>query len=280
MSMYSYLVSTRFDALLIDPEITLRLVAAIAATSSIIACLEFISLKRHFMDSELFSWKVVKAGIPSDDSRLRFRLLDAVLNYPNFIGVFYVQIAFSLLLICSPGSIILMSLSCLAVASCYLLSSYRGVDGFNGGDSLNKVICLASGLGFLSGREDLALYFITFQLVFSYTISGFFKSTKAGWFNGDYLLSVWRQKTYGREFIWRLFRDRKVLVSIISSSVVILECCFLLVFWMPTELQITYLAIFGVFHILNALIMGLSAFVLPFFSTYLALLWVVFRFNE
>lgn len=254
----------------------LKFIISVSAIASIISCIELLNLKSYFAHDNLFSWKIVKIELSQSYSKNTLTFLDKILKYPNIFWILYIQIISSFLILLISSKAIL-GLLCLIISLCYFLLSFRGFDGFNGGDSMNKVIFLSSCLGLLFSKENIVLYFIAFQLMFAYSLSGWFKATEIRWFNGTFLLNVLRQKTYSREFVWNIMKEKKYMAAAISTFIVMLECLCISLFFMPTEIQILYLIVLGVFHVMNALIMGLSAFVIPFLSCYPALIYTLNR---
>jgi hypothetical protein len=249
----------------------LRIVLAGSAIASIIGSTEWLYLRRHFRDWELYSWKVqlLSAG------RLR-RAAGPLIAYPQVQVLLIIQILLSILLLVPGLSGRAVGLCALGVAFCYFLLSLRGIDGFNGGDAMAKVVTLACGTAFLSGADLVlsgALFLITGHLLIAYSTPGWLRLFDPRWHDASKMLGVMRTESFGRPAVWRLLTGRPRFARVVASSIALWEAGFFLYLFLPLPLLCVMLAIGIVFHCTNAVVMGLNVFPWSFLGGYPAVIW-------
>ncbi|WP_157570523.1 alpha/beta fold hydrolase [Microtetraspora malaysiensis] len=120
---------------------------------------------------------------------------------------------------------------------------------------------------------DAALWFVSLQSVLSYTVSGWAKLPSDTWRSGRALPNIIRTHTYGDPDVWKLMRRFPRLTRLAAHGVLTFECAFPMVFAFRGRPAPYFLGIAGMFHILNARMMGLGRFFWAFAATYPAVLY-------
>lgn len=133
---------------------------------------------------------------------------------------------------------------------------------------------LIASLGFLEpALVKLGLGWIAAQSVLSYFLAGVSKLRSAGWWNGRAL-----QNLLGSEGPYVLFAPARRLASsrlvcaVLGGGMIALELVFPAVLILPIEGKAALLTLGLLFHLANALLLGLNRFVWAWAATYPALL--------
>lgn len=259
------------------PYELLRVVVAFSAVASIIGSLEWLALRAHLQDSEIYSWRVQQ--IAHD----RVRLFDRLFAHPTVVVLPTAQVLFSAALLFPGLSPALAGWACLGAATCSLFLSLRGIDGFNGGDAMAKVVLLLGAICFLSGSQVMiqaGLVFVSGQLVIAYSTPGWCRIFDRNWHNGTKILGVMRTETFGRPAVWDLLRSNRWLARFVSSGIAVWEAFFLVYLFLPIELLLPVLLIGVIFHSTNAIVMGLNIFPWSFLGSYPAFIWTSVQLNR
>ena len=257
--------------LYIEASEAMRIAIIFSAIASIVGSAEWLYLHRHFKNTAVYSWKVRRTSVSGP-----LKFLDRVFDYPVFLIVPAIQLLFSAVLLIPLESHLLIGTCCLVVVTCYFLVSYRGVDGFNGGDAMAKLVMLTGSICYLS-QSDIAIqasvYFIAFQMIVAYSTPGWFRTFDNDWHNGTKILGVMRTETFGRDGVWNLLRNNPRFTKLVSSSIAIWETLFILYFLLPPEILLVALLIGVIFHYTNAVVMGLNIFIWSFIESYPAVFY-------
>lgn len=261
------------ENLLSHSESALILVMAFSALATIQSCFEWCWINFSFSDSGLFSWKLTRVELLRTHSEMSLSFFDRIFSRNGVLVLLGVQLIAAVVLI-MPMPTFLLAIAGLIVSLIYFLMTFRGIDGFNGGDSMAKIVLLSGSIALLSGRPDLGLWFIAVQCVISYVTPALLRLGKTNWLNGEFLTNIVRQETFGRKSIWKFLKRNKRLAAFMSVTLIAYEGLFILVPFLPLKIGIPYLTIGVLFHFSNAAIMGLNTFFLPFTGSYIALLWV------
>ncbi len=156
----------------------------------------------------------------------------------------------------------------------WLLNCYAGP--YNGGSdrmTLLVLMCLvATHLAPSKTLQELALGYLSVQLVLSYAVSGWVKLKNPDWRDGMALADVFRFSAYPVSEGLRANADRRMLVLIASWAVIGFEVLFPLVLLSSWTLAVG-LGIAASFHFANACLFGLNRFFWIWLSAYPALIW-------
>jgi hypothetical protein len=260
---------------------SIRWVAAVCAIGSVVTSLEVLSIRQEHGDYGLYSWRLVRwqrdrtTGIASS-------FVTKLLHFAGYIradGVTVLMLfraAFSLLAVIGPPDRALLWFSCTVIALIIHFQTARTRLGRNGGDQMMAIVFTALSIG-LSLPSPLAwsvtLWFLSAQLCVAYCTSGVVKASVRAWWDGTALRCVLRTTTYGHRGLWNMFRRHAVLCGLLSSVIIIFECTFPVVLFMPAPLRYAMVVAGVAFHIGNAGILGLNTFVWPYIGLYPAILF-------
>ncbi|MEA2633800.1 MAG: hypothetical protein QOH92_567 [Chloroflexota bacterium] len=162
----------------------------------------------------------------------------------------------------------------LIVTTCMALNS-RSIYGGDGSQQMNLLIGVALLLGFnpFVGRlaGEAGLIFIAAQSCLAYLVSGVAKLVSPVWMRGDPLLGILSTKAYGSPFSVQMLLMAPRLRRVGGLAMVCFETCFPLCLALPLP-ALAIILVWGLlFHMSNAVIMGLNTFVWAFVATYPAI---------
>lgn len=151
---------------------------------------------------------------------------------------------------------------------------------YNGGaDKMAMLIltCLVlEKLAPTPGLKDLAFGYLGIQAIFSYWISGWVKLRSRAWRRGEALSDVFAFSVYPVSDDLRRLANSKTLLVVLSWCVILFEVAFPLALLDHSLLWLA-LACAALFHLSNALILGLNRFLWIWPCTYPAILWLQAR---
>ena len=127
--------------------------------------------------------------------------------------------------------------------------------------------------------QTAAAVFLAAQVALAYTVSGISKAQSRMWWNGDAIRGIFSTQYFGVRALARLVDRHQWLATALGLSVVAWESCFALA--MLADARVTSVALFiaATFHLASGFIMGLDGFLLPFLSTFPAVVFVAARMN-
>jgi len=138
---------------------------------------------------------------------------------------------------------------------------------------LGLTIANLPSVGPLGGKLGLA--FIAAQSVLSYVLAGISKMRNPRWWNGGTVQSLFASDgPYVLLASLRTFAQRPLLCQGLGLAVMVLQVGVAAVLFLPAELRWPVVAGVAVFHLFNAVALGLNRFVWAWFATYPALLVV------
>jgi hypothetical protein len=114
----------------------------------------------------------------------------------------------------------------------------------------------------------LGLSFIAAQTCLCYITSGVGKLTSPVWRNGTAIRGVLSTTTYGSTRAAQLLRGWRMPVLFVGWAVIVFELLFPLALVAPSSLMFSLFAIGAIFHLGNALVMGLNTFLWTFLAAY------------
>jgi hypothetical protein len=166
-------------------------------------------------------------------------------------------------------------LAALLATSLALLARYRGP--FQGGADRLAVLLqcglLAARLAGDGPVREIALGYVAVQTVFSYALAGVAKLGDPGWRGGHALAELLARSSYPvSEDLRALARHRRAL-AVAGWGVVGFECLFPLALLAPGALAAA-LAAALLFHVANALLLGLQRFLWVWLAAYPLVWWL------
>lgn len=255
-----------------DPiDAAFRKVEMLTSVGAVISALEMLTVAPTYDDKGLFGWPVSRTRLPGLHKGPG-RHLDALLRYPQVVGVMQTRLLSGLALL-SPRASRRSRAAGLAgltgTAAAMQLRSHYGADGADHFAFINAAVSLLEKL-FPNDRKarEFALAFIAAQACLSYFTSGAVKLTSPVWRSGDAITGVFRTRTYGDRFFYQIFRDRPQLAKAMAWTVMLAEVAFPLVLVAPKPVARAILANGVMFHLGNARFMGLNRFLWSFVASY------------
>ena len=262
----------------VSAYVVLRVVMGASAIATLFGCAEWLYLHRQFRDTGIYAWRVQRFGV-----RRVAAPAGLLFAYPQVLAIPAVQMLLSALLLV-PGLPLQVAGGCaLGVALGSFLLSYRGVDGFGGGDKMAAIVLLAGGIALVAGSERViagALVFVTGLMLIAYSTPGWHRIFDRSWHDATKLKGVMRTETYGRRALWRLFEDQPLFARFVASSIACWEAFFVLYLFLPIPLLLMALSIGVVFHFSNAFVMRLNIFPFSFPGNYPAVIWTAVQLQS
>jgi hypothetical protein len=259
-----------------SPYGCLEAVASLSSVSLLISSLQSLFLFRHYADSGLFSWRVQRTRHPGLLRSPFLRVYDRLFSYPAILWLFTLRV-----ILCAAVFFLLQHRNalqgiCTLIAFVSIVLSIRGPDGENGADEMTLIMFVSLSIVLASPDEwvwKCGLFFVAGQLLLAYCTSGYIRIRESTWRDGSALLVVLRQHTYGNRWFWLRARRHPGWNRWMSRTVLLYECAIPIVFFIPMKFVYFFLAFGVIFHVLNAVVMGLNTFLWAFVAAYPALLW-------
>lgn len=155
-----------------------------------------------------------------------------------------------------------------------ILSKYRCQFGRDGSDQMDTIIIAGLTVSYLLKNESLEIMgiaFIAFQSILSYFTSGFSKLFAPVWTSGNAIIAILNANSYGSKkaaaAILRIPHGEKI----ICMMVIILECLIPVSLFLPLKISIYFFSFGLIFHLSNAVVMGLNKFFWSWMATYPAI---------
>lgn len=260
------------------------LTAAMLSIGTLISSLEDLISWPVFQTKGLLSWNVSKLISKSFVESPFSKFLNFILQDKVFKASFYLRIICSILVflfavfgIVSPLLIIPLFLASILVA---LRSPY----GLNGAYQMHLVILLSLSIGCIFGPNSsissLCLWFIAAELLLAYFISGFAKLASPVWRQSMALKGIFSTHCFGHSTIYRLVSKNDLFTVAMSWTVFCFEMLFTAILFFSPTYAIFFLSIGFLFHLSNAIFMGLNDFLFAFSAAYPALLYCVIFLHQ
>jgi len=155
-----------------------------------------------------------------------------------------------------------------------MLHRYAGP--YNGGSdrmTLLMLTCVAAAYWMPTpAAKELALGYLSMQLILSYVISGWVKLRNPEWREGRALADVFRFSAYPVSEALRTHADRGTVLFAASWGVILFEVLFPLTLISPIMLGSGLFVAAG-FHFANACLFGLNRFFWIWLAAYPSLFW-------
>jgi hypothetical protein len=249
---------------------------------AILSGMEWFVSRQLFLASGPYTWDVLRLR----PMPIRHRY------YPKGVGSVRLVMFFALLralagalLITRPSPLSTIVLNGGIIASCFYFN-LRTFFGGDGSDQMGLVVTIGSTLiclGLYLGDRTLSLsgvVWICGQATLAYFVAGASKLFSPAWRSGGAVFGVMKTETYGNRWAVKFLETNRLASYLIGWFVILAELAFPLVFVLPLWLSILLLTRFAVFHISNAVFMGLNNFIFPFIATYPAVIWANLALNH
>lgn len=232
--------------------------------------IELLLQSRRFSEAGDFRWSLVEKEFPKPVEILLWPFL----NHHGFLVLLLVQLLasfFTCLVPAFPYMIVILWPT-------VFLTSLRFRGSFNGGaDAMTMSVLTGFLLIFFLPYEHMqfGLYYIAFQLCFSYVRSGFEKIRRKEWRSGESLKRLLLSKYYGAPpSAARLAHSN--FTKPLTWIMLVFELTFPLAAFAPT-LTAPYLIVGAVFHLANVYLFGLNRFFWAWLAAYPSVWYISHR---
>lgn len=257
-----------------NSSVMFRLTLSIASIGIIISGLEWLSCYPLFKNDHIFSWTVRKIRT---QTFIKNKLYDRIYSYPNVMVLIVAQVIGAVILLLFNELRVILLLGSGVIALATIIFSLRAYAGYTGADQMLKIIFITGFLSYLAGTQlalTIGMLFISGQLIIAYGTPGILRLFEKEWKNGNQLLLIARQHTYGNRMVYGFLKKYKLARLFGAWSIMFFEFGAVFALCLPLNYLLIYL-LFGVFfHLTNAFVMGLNTFTWAFVATYPAFIWV------
>jgi hypothetical protein len=252
-------------------ESCLRLVRFLLFLSLTISSAQNIFNRIAFGPNGLFAWPLMKNAF--HEKWLESPTLDIVFGKTGFILLNLLRIA--LLFAGFMDYALPLVLPGLLVVSAVLY--LRAFLAMAGADQFNTILLflLTPCTLFPSpALQAISLVAIAGQVIICYFSNGLVKALAPGWWDGSHLKTLLQTGNFSRKWAARFaaVTDTSIF-RLLGSMIVIWELSAVLALFLPLPLLWAYLGIGILFHLINAVVMGLNTFFWSFVSSYPAILF-------
>jgi hypothetical protein len=267
-----------------DVNTVLKLSTILLVISQLLSSIEFcyIIFNDGFSDRGYCPWSVINLDKPVIDKKPYLSKLLAVLYSSTGVRVIIVlKLIFLLALLFSPVKTAAYSLAIVSVIVLNFLLNYRNSFGGDGSDQMSIIVLVALfiGGGFFSNSltTEISIIFIALQSALSYTSAGIAKLVSEKWRSGDAVFAIFNTGSYGARAMAVAISKNKHISYFLSWNVIVMECLFPVSIVLQTPFILFGFLLWGtIFHLFNALIMGLNSFFWVFLATYPCILYLFY----
>jgi len=255
--------------------LVVRIIAFIAGVFGVVSSFELLDIRDMYGEKGLMSRKVVRLHLNSIPLSKPLRPI-----LTRFTLVLLVRIPLGLSLAAlavvgyvHPGVVLLLFGTDLLIQ----LRHTGGLSGaFDMGLVTNGGLLVATLFPSSEFITTAAILFIAAQGLLSYFIAGIAKLLGEEWRDGTAIEMIFSTESWGDDRVYEL-TERYPQTKLLGSWTVIgFECLFPLVLFVDSQFVGAFFAVGILFHVANAVLMGINSFVLIFPATYPA----IFHANE
>lgn len=255
-----------------DIDRMFRLVERLTSVGAATSALEQLSVAHTLDDRGLLGWPVNRTRLLGLN-RGAGKQLDKVLGYPRYLGVLRLRMLAGMGLVAPVRARRKRAALLAGMVGTGIAQNLRSNYGLDGSDHFAFINYTSAMVEKLFPDDDRAarefvLSFIAAQSCLSYFTSGVVKLGSPMWRSGTAIDGIFRTRTYGDRFFYRLFRDYPPLAKLLAWSVIVAETAFPLVLIAPKPLARAILLAGMGFHVGNARFMGLNRFFWSFVASY------------
>jgi len=260
-----------------------RWILAIAAAGIAVATTEDLYRFAIFSDGGLLSWRVLQLTTRSTYESTIWRGISLLLR-PR---VFRAALLFRLLAagIVSAMAIIgwneqyvLLAGSMALLLATLLLGLRSNGLGLDGAHQMNLIILAHMTVFWLAPAGSVirtwCLIALGLHAVLAYVASGVFKAAGPMWRNGDAISGIMSAKIYGHRSFGMLLNRYRGLSLLMCWFTILFEVSFFVVLFSDGTVLYALLAVGLMFHVANAVFMGLGGFLFAFVATYPAVVFL------
>lgn len=254
-------------------------VTTLFCIASILTSLEFLAIRNEFKDSGVFSWKVFSCRHAWLNSGMSGSGINKVFGFSGSVIINVVRMGCCILLpLPFMADPLLKALLLGVVAVLSLLFLFRNTVGNDGADQMGMIVCVTLLIAYLANDPFIykaGLVFMASQSILAYVISGVAKACSAKWRNGIAVFQIMNTRGYGNPRIAASLSKAPRWVNLLACwSIILPESFFFLSVLQPQPYLPIFLTWGLLFHVYNAVVMGLNNFFWAFITTYPAIIYL------
>jgi hypothetical protein len=249
------------------PQNVLVITEVFLFLSLFISSLQHLANIEEFSGYGLFSWDLLQGtyyGLP------RSKLINAIFSKRGFALLNIGRLFLLGYCFCTVGN--LSGLVVWALLICNLLIYYRTIVTINGADQMNSIIVVLLVLAVClkdTRLKEVIILFLAAHLILCYFTSGLLKVLEANWRRGDALRGILQTRTYSIPVVSKRAASASGgFMKALSLCTIIWELSFLYTPFMNFYVLLAFLITGVVFHLFNAVVMGLNSFLFTFLGLY------------
>lgn len=252
----------------------------LVSIGALVTTLELLVNARQFDAAGLYSWRIVGSR-PGIVRRPRLEtVLGRLLDRPWILALLTLRAIGCAALIIAPITRFVAAPALTVVLGVTLLFNLRSAYGQDGSDQMTTQIYLALWINLFATPENhltmICLAYLAAQSCLSYAASGIAKLAGRPWRDGVAVFLIFNTETYGLAPVARWLKTHPRIGWSMTWSVNIIETAFPLVLVVGHPACWIFLGWGVLFHLMNAVVMGLNSFLWAFTATYPAILfWVL-----
>jgi hypothetical protein len=262
-----------------DPAQGLQLSAGIASFGNAISSLEHLAKLKQFSAGGIYS------PLLHIESKLGRGKLGAFLQSVGLlVAMLSVRLVAAIIVLVAtfawPREISIVPLWTLAASSVWV--AWRRRVGGDGGEQMTTMVLIASSIGLTFSLtpsvQCVAAFFIAMQSCLAYFSAGMAKLLSSVWRSGDALRCIVNTSTHGSQWLVELLTRYPRFSAMVNWGLILAELAFPAVLIAPRGGACFFLLGVGLlFHVSNAVVMGLNNFIWAFLATYpcIYFLWEV-----
>lgn len=260
-----------------------RWILAIAAAGIAVATAEDLHRFAIFSDGGLLSWRVLRLATRSTYESTIWSWISRLLRPQVFRALLLSRLSIAVFVsaITMAGRserYLLLAGSLTLLLATVLLSLRSNGFGLDGAHQMNLIILAHMTVFWLAPAESVirtwCLVALGLHAVVAYVASGVFKAVGPMWRNGDAVSGIMSAKIYGHRSLGGLLTRRPGLSLLMCWFTILFEVSFFVVLFSGSTVLYALLAIGLMFHVANAIFMGLGGFLFAFVATYPAVVFL------
>lgn len=269
--------------LVFEADEAARWILAIAAVGIAVATAEDLRRFSIFSDGGLLSWQVLQLSTRATAEGVTWRWISRLFRPTVFRAALLFRLfvagalAVTAVIGWGPSYLFVIGSLGLFLATALISLRSRGF-GLDGAHQMNLII-LGHMAVFWSVPADSAirpwcLVILGLHAVLAYVASGVFKAIGPMWRRGDAISGIMGAKIYGHRQMGRFLNSHRGLSFLVCWFTIVFEVSFVAAPFSDSGTLSALLAIGLIFHMANAVLMGLGGFLFAFVATYPAIVFL------
>ncbi|MFJ5695048.1 hypothetical protein ACIP9X_14510 [Arthrobacter sp. NPDC093125] len=253
------------------------IIIVLFGVGQVISTAESLSQRGEFGDGGLLPWRILQLGY-RPLKRLQ-KLAVHLFEIRGMTVLLVVKLISAASLILLPIGSVALTIAIAVVILVMLAESFRNsAYGGEGSDQMGVIIGVALFIGCSSWSSPalafIGLTFIAAQSVLSYLAAGVSKVVSTKWRSGSALVGILETEAYGLPAFASILRIYPKVTWTLTWTLLLFETTFALSLVAPAQVTLAYIAGGVLFHLTNAVVMGLNSFFWMFTASYPAVLFV------